>query len=190
MLFRSTDRVQCVAALCFGLNTLSFIAVLAALRAIRVPRESHGHKRNENESVWDGVRYLISHPRLGGLVVLTLAICAFAWPVLTLLPVYTKETLGRAEQSFNALVSGLGAGALVAALVAATYSQADSRKRFLLLGAFTTGFGLLGLTFARELSFAALCTAGTGFGLILYLATGQSILQDRKSTRLNSSHRT
>ena len=48
---------------------------------------------------------------------------------------------------------------------------------FLALGATAGTAGLVGLALARTPAAAAGCCAGCGFGLILYLATGQSTLQ-------------
>lgn len=164
------------AVCCFGLNAVSFAAVLAALRRIRVPGDAH-LQAPEGSSTWDGFRYLRDHPALGGLVVLTLVVCVFGWPVLTLLPAYTRLTLGRAEQSYSVLVSALGAGALVAALTTATFGTVARRGKFLVLGSAAAAAGMLGLSAVGELGPAVGCCAGVGFGLILYLSTGQSALQ-------------
>lgn len=187
MLPTGMDRVRIGAAICFGLNSISFVAVLFALHAIRYPpADTTTRKSHESNSkglgllvrnLVQGFRYLIEHPALGGLVLLTFVIGTFGWPVLTLMPAYTADVLGRSEQSYYALVGSLGTGALIAALATATFGSAERRKSFLIIGAFTAGFGLLGLTQTNVLPLAMLCTGSTGFGLILYLSTGQSTLQ-------------
>lgn len=173
------EQVRIGAAACFGLNSLSFVAVLLALWAIHFPPEFHEAKSKNSGSRWDGVRYFLDHPGLGGLVLLTLVIGALGWPVLTLAPAFTKDVLGLQVEALNALVSGLGGGALIAALATATFGQPDRRKRFLITGAFATGIGLLGVTLSSSLPLAVIFTACTGFGLILYLSTGQAMLQLR-----------
>ena len=161
---------------CFGLNAVSFLAVLLALRGIRVePRTTV--EINGPRSALDGVRYLRARPVLGGVVCCTLVLCVFGWPVLTLLPAYTRQVLGLAEKSYSVLVSSLGAGALVAALATATFGSSGRRAAFLVLGAAATAAGLFGLAAAGDLAAAAGCCACVGFGLILFLSTGQSTLQ-------------
>ncbi|HJZ56184.1 MAG TPA: MFS transporter [Gemmataceae bacterium] len=176
-LFPDVNLVTLGAVGCFGFNAVSFLAVLFALRGIRVPGDAHDGNAAEAGSALDGVRYLLARPLLGGLVAFTLVMCVFGWPVLTLLPAYTRLTLGLAEKSYSVLVSSLGAGALVAALATATFGTVGRRAAFLVAGAAVTAGGLFGLALANMLPAAVACCVCVGFGLILFLATGQSTLQ-------------
>jgi hypothetical protein len=165
------------AVCCFGFNSISFVAVLLALRAIRVPGDAARDPRRSAGSSWDGIRYLGMHATLGGLVLLTLMFCVFAWPTLTLFPGYTRERLGLEQESYSFLVSALGGGALMAALTTATFGSSARRAKFLVLGAAVTTAGIFGLSVATVLSAAVGFAAMVGFGLILFLSTGQSTLQ-------------
>lgn len=161
---------------CFALNAVSFLAVLLALRRIEVPGLPANHAPAAG-SAWDGVRYLAGRRRLGGLVVLTFVLCAFAWPVLTLFPAYTRTRLGLAEESYSFLVSALGAGALVGALGCATFGTPARRGAFLVVGAGAAAAGLAGLAETTTGGVAVGWSGCVGFGLILFLSTGQSALQ-------------
>jgi predicted MFS family arabinose efflux permease len=169
------DAVTLGAVCCFALNAASFLAVLVALRGIRVPE--HHEDKPPPGSGWDGVRYLRENTRLGAVVLLTFVVCVFGWPVLTLLPAYTRLQLGLAEQTYSLLVSSLGAGALVGALATATFGTPARRRMFLLIGVSATAGGIFGLALAADRVSAALGCGGVGFGLILFLSTGQSTLQ-------------
>ena len=160
---------------CFSFNALSYLAVLAALRRIDCPEAER--KEDAGGSPLDGVRYLLRNPSLGLLLALTGAMCVFAWPALTLFPAYTDTVLHRAEKEYSVLVSALGAGALVAALVNATFGSVARRGTFLTAGTALAGVGLLGLVFAETLAGAFGFAMLLGFGLILFLSTGQSTLQ-------------
>src|SRR4029077_16452698 len=78
-------------------------------------------------SIWDGVRFLRKEPSFGLLVVFTGFIASFAWPVVSLLPAYTATVLGQRQAVYSFLVSSLGGGALVGALVTATFGSAHRR---------------------------------------------------------------
>ena len=171
-----SDPVAFGAICCFTVNAVSYVAVLVALRAIRVPNPG-GARHPEGGSAWAGVRYLAGRPALAGVMVCTLVVCTFGWPVLTLFPGYTRVRLGLGEESYSFLVSALGAGALVAAFVTATFGSVERRAGFLVVGAATTAAGMFGLAEADSLRAAAGCAAVVGFGLILFLSTGQSTLQ-------------
>lgn len=171
-----TSPVTLAAVACFALNAISFLAVLVALWGIKVPESIPLAKRSRG-GTWDGFRYLRDRSSMGALVLLTLLLCVFGWPLVTLLPAYTRTQLGRGEQTYSLLVSALGVGALVAALATATFGTSARRGQFLVIGAATGSLGLMGMWQAARPELAALACAASGFGLILYLSTGQSILQ-------------
>jgi predicted MFS family arabinose efflux permease len=161
---------------CFAVNSVSFLAVLLALRGIEVAGDEAGKPR-EASSAWEGFRYLGENRALGGLVLVTLAVCVFGWPLLTILPAYTRLGLGLNEKAYSLLVSAVGAGALVASLTTATFGSAARRGQFLVLGAAMTAAGILAVSQTGHAWLAASGCATSGFGLILFLSTGQSTLQ-------------
>ncbi len=160
---------------CFALNTASFAAVLAALRRITVAGTSV--RKTEPGGAGDGFRYILTRPRLAGLLVLTGFLSVFGWPTMSLFPPYTRLALGRAEEEYSTLVSSLGAGALLAALTTATFGTVGRRGFFLVAGSGLAAVGLGLLAGAHALGSAAAAAACLGFGLILFLATGQSAMQ-------------
>ncbi|HEV3383284.1 MAG TPA: MFS transporter [Gemmata sp.] len=172
-----SNPVTIGAVACFALNAISFVAVLFALWGITVSGSSQHGKKAGGGSVWDGFRYLAQHPTMGGLVLLTLSFCIFGWPLLTILPAYTRLILNLGEQTYSLLVAAVGAGALIAALTTATFGTTARRGKFLVVGASAASIGLLGLSLSMHPEFAMICCAAAGFGLILYLSTGQSIIQ-------------
>ncbi len=163
------------ALVCFLLNAVSYLAVLWALARIQSPEPAS--RTDTKSSFWDGVRYLWSHPGLAGLVLLTGCFCVFAWPILTLFPAYTKLVLGRAEGSYSLLLSSFGGGALVGALATATYGSLQRRPLFLMIGGGIGWLGLLLLAIVNTLPLAMIACLFLGFGMVLYLSTGQSTLQ-------------
>jgi len=171
----NTNAVTVGAAACFAVNAVSFLAVLFALWGIHVPGASK--KKTEATSMWDGVRYLRENATLGGLMLLTLGICIFGWPLLTVLPAFTRQQLGEDVPTYSMLVSMFGAGAFVAALATATFGTTQRRWKFLVSGAAITSLGLLCVSQAMTPMFAATGCVIAGFGLVMYLSTGQSMLQ-------------
>jgi MFS family permease len=174
LLPEGTHPVTVGATACFALNALSFLAVLRALRGIPEPQVK---EKLTPGSTWDGLRYLRDHPAMGGLVLLTFVVCVFGWPIITVLPAYTKLRLHLKEDAYSLLLSAIGAGALIAALTTATFGSVARRGTFLLLGVGAAAVGLAGLGFAHHPLLAGMCCIAIGFGLILYLSIGQSILQ-------------
>ncbi len=168
------NAVTIGATACFVLNALSFVAVIIALRGIPEPR---AHANSDRGSIWDGVRYLREHSALGGIVLLTFVLCIFGWPIITILPSFTKLQLGLRQEAYSFLLSWLGAGALAAAFITATFGTVARRKAFLLVGVSACAGGMFGLSYATKVWFANPCCFAVGFGMILFLATAQSMLQ-------------
>ena len=162
---------------CFTLNGLSFLVVIAALRKISVagvPTPSPGGRA---AGVWAGFRAVRADPKLVGLLGRTGGVSLFAWPTLTLFPAYTVTALGHAEGEYALLVSALGGGALVAALVNATFATPARRGLFLTAGAVAAASGVAGVAAAPGLALALVGAATLGAGLVLHLSTAQSTLQ-------------
>jgi len=163
---------------CFLINAVSYLAVLWALWQMTVTgavqRTAEGRPR---PSLAAGFRYLVQHPRLGHLILLT-GITAFcAWPFLTLLPALAKQTLAKDANGYSLMVSGTGFGALAAAWAIATFGTMERRRKLIGLGIVIIAGALLGLSFAQDLVLAIACSSLAGFGLILFFATGQSVVQ-------------
>jgi predicted MFS family arabinose efflux permease len=168
--------VRAAAVGCFALNAVSFVAVLAALARIGVPGDRHAPP-DPTARLLDGVRYVAARPVLAGLLLFTGCLSVAGWPALSLFPAYTRTVLNRDQEEYSLLVSGLGAGALVGALATATFGSEARRGLFLAAGAVLVAAGLGGLTLATAMPPAVLAAACHGFGMILFLATGQSALQ-------------
>ena len=112
-------------AMCFFLNGLSFIAVIAGLLMMRLP-----HFRAENR---DRFR---RRARVGGNLVFdkTSSVCArfccyfsrsaiFGWSYTVLMPAFARDVLGRGVNGYGILMSASGTGAFVGALAVATYGH-------------------------------------------------------------------
>ncbi len=166
------------AELCFLLNGLSFVAVLAALAHMRIespapPRE----KTAGGQAIGAGFRFVLTHPVLVVLLPLTLAVTLFGWPILTLLPAFADRQLAAGDTGYNALLSALGAGALLAAFVVAAFGSLARRWLFISLGVGLATTGMAGISFATDLLPAERCVALVGAGLIFFFTTSQSVFQ-------------
>jgi MFS family permease len=163
---------------CFLVNGLSFVAVLAALALMTLPwRSAPAGRHEEKVSLWAGFRYLAGRPALVLLLVLTGALSLFGWPALVLLPALADQHLRASEGGYGSMLSALGAGAMLAALLVATFGSLGRSRLFLAAGVTLSAGSLACLSFAPSLPAAVTCCAGLGCGLILFFATGQSVMQ-------------
>jgi predicted MFS family arabinose efflux permease len=167
------------ASLCFFLNGLSYLAVLASLLSMRLRSQAPAASPRANSwsALSAGFAYVVRHPVLVLLAPLTIAVAMFGWPLLALLPAISDHQFHAGDEGYSSLLSALGAGALVAAFLVAAFGSVARRWLFLCGGGVLAASALLGLSFARTLPFGMLCTSLAGLGLILFFATAQSVFQ-------------
>jgi MFS family permease len=162
------------ATACFALNALSFAAVILALSLIRhTPPAAHTVKGK----LADGFAFVGRNPRLAALLGVTFLLSLFAWPLPALFPPIVDKVLGHDAAEYSWLVSAVGAGALVAAVANATFGNLTRARVFLLFGAVMSAGGVVGVALSTSLVMALTSAAWFGFGMILFLSTGQSVLQ-------------
>ena len=80
-------------------------------------------------------------------------------------------------ENYGLLLAGMGSGALLAALVLASFTDRRWRRPFLAFAVFAAATGLTLLSYAGHIIPAMLFCALVGFGLVLFNATSQSIVQ-------------
>jgi MFS family permease len=165
------------AGLCFLINALSFAAVLAALAAMDVPGAPRRAGSGGVRSLLSGFVYLADRRGLVLLLVLSAALAFLGWPVLSLLPALSDSRLGTRQEGYTGMLSGIGAGALTAALLVASFGSLRRQYLFLGAGVVLSAASLLGLAAVRDQWLAVICCAVLGCGLILFFATSQSVMQ-------------
>ncbi len=177
---------QMAAGVCFLLNGLSFVAVLAALAGMKLPPRQGIRARSVSDgqpvayasgSFTAGFRYLGQHPRLILLLVLSGSMSLFGWPILSLLPAVADQRLHGSTGAYAWMLSAIGGGAGFASLVVASFNTVQTRRWFLAAGAGLASSSLVVLAAARSLPLAVGCCMFLGCGLILFFPTSQSIMQ-------------
>lgn len=133
------------AAWCFGLNGLSYIAVIITLVLVRSPYKRTAVKETMLESMKQGIQFIRQQPSMVSLIALAFLLTALGVPVITFLPVFVKSIFAQGPNTYTLLLSVSGAGSVIGALVVATISH-SKRKGLItliniaLLGVFVAGF--------------------------------------------------
>src|SRR6266481_5593386 len=83
-------------AMCFLLNGLTFIAVIAGLLMMRLPPfQRPAHAISAGEHAWNGIVYSIKHQRVRTILLLFLAVGVFGWSYTVLMPAFARDVLNR-----------------------------------------------------------------------------------------------
>jgi MFS family permease len=97
--------------------------------------------------------------------------------VLSLLPALADRHLSAGQEGYGSMLSAIGCGALLAALLVASFGSLSRRRLFLGAGVLLSATGLAGLALVENLTLATACAMVFGCGLILYFATSQAVMQ-------------
>ena len=101
---------------CFLLNSLTYVAVLASLAAMRVREEQQVHVESPLDGLKAGVGFVMKTPEVKSLLVLCGMISIAASPGATLAPVFAEEIFKVGAQGLGFLTAGMGAGAILGTL--------------------------------------------------------------------------
>jgi MFS family permease len=131
---------------CFGLNGVSFLAVIVAILSLHIrhiPATTVSHMRDELKS---GLSYVKRQPALIGLTILAFATTFLGNPILTFLPLFAQNVFGGGVGQYTRLMACAGAGAVTGALVVAWLGKFRHMGRTLLM--IQLAFGVLVVLFA------------------------------------------
>ena len=131
---------------CFGLNGLSFLAVIVAILSLHVRHIPAATGTRMREELKGGFAFVRAHGALVGLAALGFATTFLANPVLTFLPLFTQEVFAGGVNEYTQLMSCAGGGAVTGALVVAWLGKFRHMGRTLLL--IQAALGVLVVVFA------------------------------------------
>lgn len=165
-------------AVAFLLNGLSFLAVLAALAAIRTegaPRPGRG--LGMRAEIAEGVRYAAGTPRVALVMSLLLVVSLFVVNMNVLVPLIARDVLHEGAHGFGLLMASLGVGAVVGALAVAVLAVGRPPLGLVVGPALAAAALLLLLSTARHFGLAAAVLAALGFAQIIFMTSCNTTVQ-------------
>jgi MFS family permease len=165
-------------AMCFFLNGLTFVAVIAGLLLMRLPPfQRPAHLVSTGEHAWNGIVYSMKHQRVRTILLLFLAVGVFGWSYTVLMPAFARDVLSRGANGYGILMSASGIGAFIGALVVATYGHLFTPRRLALGGVWLFSAALFALSLSRNFYVALAFLFVAGFGMLLFFSTSNTVLQ-------------
>jgi len=165
-------------AWCFILNGFSFIAVIAALLAMRLRPQVVARKRASTlADLKEGLRYVASQPLIRTLISLVGTTALFGMCFVPLIPAWAVTVLGGDATTNGLLQSARGVGALSGALLIASLGRFRFRGKLLTFGTFAFSIMLLAFAFVRWLPLSLLTLACVGIAQILFLNLANGSVQ-------------
>ena len=158
---------------CFGLNSISFLFVIAAILALRDIHVPPVSTVSMVDQLKDGLRYVRNSHNLKAVTALGFIGAFLGLPLLTFLPVITRDVFQQDVGFYSRLMTFSGAGAVTGALVVAYIGKHRHIGRLLLifLALFGTAMAAFSLSRTPALSAAILFVAGALLVMCFSLTT-------------------
>lgn len=164
--------------LCFLFNGLTYVAVIAALLAMRLPPRPHPVRATSvGRGLWEGCVYAFGFAPIRTLLLLLALSSLMGMSYGTLMPVFVRDVLAARADAFGFLMGATGLGALAGALYLASRPTVLGLGRLIALGASLFGFCLVGLSLVRHLLPALILMVFVGLGMMLQIASTNTMLQ-------------
>ena len=162
----------------FGLNAVSFLAVIAGLLMMSLPPFQRPAQRDTGlGDLKRGLAYLVGDRQVLGLVTMVAAFSLIGFPYAVLLPVFAQDVLRIGVKGYGILLGAQGVGALAAALSLAILGDRRPKGRLLWLSRWMLVAAVALLGFSRTTALSLLALALAGFALISQLAVTNTLIQ-------------
>ncbi|MGA2183608.1 MAG: MFS transporter [Bryobacteraceae bacterium] len=168
---------QLNATWCFGLNGLSFVAVIVSLYMIRTRFIPARTGDSILTSVKQGIHFIRGREGMVGLIALAFLMTMLCFPLIVFLPVFAKDVFHGGPGAFTILLCCSGAGSVLGALAVASMDRLQRRGRVALLLLVVLGVLMLGFSLSKIFLLSAFLLFLSGGVLMGVFATIGSLVQ-------------
>jgi len=162
---------------CFGLNAVSFLFVIAAILALRDVHVPPTATESIVIQFKDGLRFVRRSPNLITVMALGFIGAFLGLPLLTFLPVMTRDVFHQDVRFYTRLMTCSGAGAVAGALVVAWLGKNKHMGRLLLIFLALLGTMMVGFALSRTVYVSALILFAAGSLLVMCFSLTTSLAQ-------------
>jgi predicted MFS family arabinose efflux permease len=155
-------------AWCFGLNSLSFVAVIISLLHLHINFNPARTGESILNSMKQGFGFIRKQGAMETLIVIAFCMTALAIPMITFLPVFAKNVFQKSELTYTLFLAASGLGSITGALTVAALGNVQNKGRIALTMLVALGLGIF--TFSQSKSIALSCVLLFFSGAVLMCA--------------------
>jgi predicted MFS family arabinose efflux permease len=147
---------------CFGLNALSFVAVIISLYSLHICFNPPRTGQSVLASMKQGFGFILNQGAMVGLIVIAFLMTALAIPTITFLPVFARDVFKSGPQVYSNFLVCSGLGSISGALLVAAAGNVRNKGRIALCMLMLLGTVMAGFARSKSilLSYALLYVAG------------------------------
>ncbi|MFD1754513.1 MFS transporter [Rufibacter sediminis] len=163
---------------CFLINAISYLAVLASLLMMRLPvLERKAQDTQVLKSLKEGFQYAFGFAPIRDILVLIATLSLFGMPFTVLLPAIARDVLGGDASTLGLLMGASGVGALLGALYLASRKSVLGLARVIVVASILFGVGLIVFALSQTMLLSLVGIFVVGLGMILRMASSNTLLQ-------------
>ena len=169
---------------CFAVNALSFVAVIFAIRGIRIPPHANPPTESLARSLGTGLRHVTHSPILSTLTLLGAVSSFLAFPMITYLPVFAGDVLKTGVSGYSLLLTSFGSGAILGAVTTAHRGNRPGRGKRLLLAMIAYGVFTAAAMACRVEWMAMALLVLSGITMVTAFSTLNALVQENAPDEL------
>jgi MFS family permease len=163
---------------CFLLNALSFVAVIASLLMVRLPKYvKKEHTKNVFGELKEGLEYIKRTPSIGFVILMLGLVSLLVLPYNTLIPYFARDVFRGTARTFGVIDSFIGLGAFSCAIFLASQKTGTNLKRILFINTLIFGTGLILFSHEHNYYLALAFAVITGFGMMSQVTVSNTLIQ-------------
>jgi MFS family permease len=162
---------------CFMLNGVSFLAVIAALLAMRVPPRTQRLTESSWSHLLDGFRYAWNHSLVRSILMLMAVTTVAGMPAVVLMPFFADDIFHRGSQGLGFLMGAMGIGAVVGTLFLAYRAHTSGLYRVIGSSAVLTGAAFILFSASPWFYLSLIVMPVIGFSVMRQNTAANTLLQ-------------
>ncbi len=164
--------------ICFLVNGLSYIAVIAALLGMHITRRATvRQEKHIIHGLKEGISYAFNDKLIRSILLLTGLVSMMGMSYVVLMPVFAKTILRGDANTLGFLMGSTGLGALMGAFFLASRKDIKGLNRAVFINTNIFGVGLIAFSFSRVLWLSVVILLFIGFGMMVQMAANNTIIQ-------------
>lgn len=177
--------------ICILLNAVSYLAVIGALLAMRIPRQEKNTKDHHIlTELKEGFSYAYNFPPIKALLMLVALVSFTGVPYSVLMPVFARDILHGGPHTLGFMMASAGIGALIGTVYLASRKSVRGLGKIIVLATSMLGIGIIAFGFSTRFPLSVVFLFMAGFGMMVNMASCNTILQtivdDNKRGRVMS----
>lgn len=165
------------AAWCFGLNGISFVAVIISLLLLHMSFQPKKTGESMLTSMKQGIAFIRQQEAMVGLIGIAFCMTGLAVPMITFLPVFARNVFQGGPQTYTYMLASSGIGSVGGALIVAGLGNVKNKGRVALVMLICLGSGIAAFALSRNVFLSCMMLFFSGASMIGAFAMISSLVQ-------------